>query len=174
MLIYLNRTGFNGLFRLNASGAFNVPVGRYRRPSIVSRERIRSVAEALSAPNVRLECGSFELACEIARPGDFLYFDPPYAPLSRTANFTSYTSARFGDDEQARLQAVAIDLADRGCHVLLSNSTAGTIAALYETNTEARAAGLRAHRVAARRSINSNPARRGQVEEYLITNVGGA
>src|SRR5260221_4889089 len=104
MLIYLNRTGFNGLFRLNARGAFNVPAGRYARPAIVNREKLAAVARALGGPRVRLEYGSFELARTIARAGDFLYCDPPYAPLSRTANFTSYTAARFDDADQVRLQ----------------------------------------------------------------------
>jgi DNA adenine methylase len=171
MLIYLNRTGFNGLFRLNASGGFNVPAGRYARPGIVNREKLLGAAEALSHPGVRLVFGSFESARDVAEAGDFLYVDPPYAPLSRTASFTSYTASRFGDDDQARLQQLVIDVARRGCHVLVSNSTASEIAALYEHNRDARAAGLRTHRVPARRAINSNASRRGTVEEYLITNI---
>jgi DNA adenine methylase len=171
MFIYLNRTGFNGLFRLNARGRFNVPIGRYTRPTILYRERLAAVAAALNGRRVRLEFGSFELAREVARRGDFLYCDPPYAPLSATANFTSYTAGRFDDQAQAQLQQLVIALAKRGCHVLLSNSTAPKIAALYDTNVEARGAGLRAFRVPARRAINSNAAKRGTVDEYLITNV---
>ena len=171
MFIYLNRTGFNGLFRLNARGGFNVPAGRYARPAIVNREKLVRVADALSSPGVRLVFGSFESARDIAEAGDFLYVDPPYAPLSRTANFTSYTSSRFGAEDQARLQQLVIDVARRGCHVLLSNSTASEIAALYDDNREARTAGLQTFRVAARRAINSNAARRGAVHEYLITNI---
>ena len=171
MLIYLNRTGFNGLFRVNARGAFNVPFGRYERPNIADRDKLAGVTEALSSQRVRLLWGSFESALEIAEPGDFLYFDPPYAPVSRTASFTSYTALRFDRDDQIRLQQTAIKLAQRGCHVLLSNSTAGDIAALYENSSEARAAGLRATRVPARRSINSNALGRGVVDEFLITNV---
>ncbi|HEY3042551.1 MAG TPA: Dam family site-specific DNA-(adenine-N6)-methyltransferase [Vicinamibacterales bacterium] len=171
MLIYLNRTGFNGLFRLNASGGFNVPAGRYARPGILNREKLLRAAEALSRPGVRLVFGSFESARDVAEAGDFLYVDPPYAPLSRTANFTSYTASRFGDDDQARLQQLVIDVARRGCHVLVSNSTASEIAALYEHNRDARRAGLRTLRVPARRAINSNAARRGTIDEYLITNI---
>jgi DNA adenine methylase len=174
MLIYLNRTGFNGLFRLNARGAFNVPAGRYDRPKIADREKLARVAHALSAARLRLVWGSFEIALGIAEAGDFVYFDPPYAPLSRTANFTSYTAPRFGAQDQRRLQQIVIALAGRGCHVLLSNSTADEIAALYEHSDEARAAGLRAIRVPARRAINSNAARRGPVEEFLITNYAPA
>jgi DNA adenine methylase len=171
MLIYLNRTGFNGLFRVNARGEFNVPAGRYERPKIADREKLARVAEALSAARLRLVWGSFDAVAEIAAPGDFVYFDPPYAPVSRTANFTSYTGPRFDAEDQQRLQRLAIVLARRGCHVVLSNSTAEEIAALYERNTDVLAAGLRAIRVPARRAINSNAARRGPVEEFLIANV---
>ena len=171
MLIYLNRTGFNGLFRLNSRGAFNVPAGRYDRPKIADRDKLARVADALSSTRLRLLWGSFETVLDVAEPGDFVYFDPPYAPLSRTANFTSYTAVRFDAADQQRLQRIVIALALRGCHVLLSNSTAGEIAALYEHNADAQAAGLRALRVPARRMINSNAARRGPVEEFLITNA---
>jgi DNA adenine methylase len=129
------------------------------------------VAEALSAQGVRLEHGSFEIGSEIAVPGDFLYIDPPYVPVSRTANFTSYTAAGFDAAAQERLQKMVIELAERRCHVLLSNSTAPQVSALYDTNRATREAGLRALRVPARRAINSNSARRGSVEEYLITNI---
>jgi DNA adenine methylase len=171
MLIYLNRTGFNGLFRVNARGEFNVPAGRYERPKIADREKLARVAAALSAARLRLVWGSFDVAAEIAAPGDFVYFDPPYAPVSRTANFTSYTGPRFDAADQQRLQRLVIVLARRGCHVVLSNSTAEEIAVLYERNADARAAGQRAIRVPARRAINSNAARRGPVEEFLIANV---
>lgn len=170
MLIYLNRTGFNGLFRLNARGAFNVPAGRYVRPAIVNRDKLFRVADALSSPGVRLVWGSFESARDLADASDFVYCDPPYSPVSRTANFTSYTASRFDADDQVRLQQLAIALAGRKCHVLVSNSTASEITALYDSD-DARAAGLRALRVPARRAINSNGARRGQVDEYLITNI---
>jgi DNA adenine methylase len=171
MFIYLNRTGFNGLFRVNASGEFNVPAGRYERPKIADRERLLGVAAALSRSGVQLVCGSFEHALEVAELGDFLYFDPPYAPLSATSSFTAYTAQRFDGVDQERLQQVVLTLAARGCHVMVSNSAADEIANLYDTNAEASAAGLRAHRVSARRAINSNAARRGPVSEYVITNT---
>ena len=170
MLIYLNRTGFNGLFRLNAQGAFNVPAGRYDRPRIANREKLARAAEALSSDGVRLVCGSFELTEQAASEGDFVYCDPPYAPTTATSNFTAYTAPGFGAAAQQRLQQMVIRLAARGCQVLVSNSTADEIAALYERNDDARAAGLRALRVPARRAINSNAARRGAVEEFLIYN----
>ena len=174
MLIYLNRTGFNGLFRVNARGEFNVPAGRYDRPTIVDRPKLFRVAHALAGKRVRLECGSFEIARTLAEAEDFLYVDPPYAPLSVTSSFTSYTAPRFAAADQRRLQAMIIELARRGCHVLLSNSTADEIAALYDADREVRDAGLRALRVPARRAVNSNSARRGHVEEYLITNIAGS
>jgi DNA adenine methylase len=170
MFLYLNRTGFNGLFRVNASGAFNVPPGRYERPRLVDRDRLTEVATALSAPGVELRRGSFEITRDIACAGDFLYFDPPYAPLTATANFTAYTAGKFDADDQVRLQQIVIELARRGCHIIVSNSTAKEIARLYDGNADARRAGFRAHRVAARRAINRDAARRGPVDEYVITN----
>src|SRR5262249_16594975 len=171
MLIYLNRTGFNGLFRVNARGAVNVPPGRYERPRIADREKLSRAAEALSGPRVRLIWGSFESVRDMASSGDFVYCDPPYAPLSATANFTSYTAPRFGAADQKRLQQLVVALARRGCRVLASNSPADAIAELYERNRTARAAGLRALRIPARRAINSNAAKRGPVDEFLITNI---
>ena len=171
MLIYLNRTGFNGLYRVNARGDFNVPVGRYAKPNIADRERIDGVSRVLRDASVTLRRGSFTDVLGIAEAGDFLYIDPPYAPLSATANFTAYTHPRFDRADQERLQQVVIDLARRGCFIVLSNSTAEAIGSLYDGNAAAAAAGLRAYRVPARRAVNSNAARRGVVEEYLITNV---
>ena len=171
MLIYLNRTGFNGLFRLNARGGFNVPPGRYDNPNIADRAKLTRAAEALRAPGVRLVWGGFERALEFARDGDFLYFDPPYAPMSRTANFTSYTAPGFDAADHVRLQEAVVLLARRGCYVLVSNSTAAEIGALYEASRDARAAGLQAFRVPARRAVNRDASRRGPVDEYLITNV---
>ncbi|MFN7983791.1 MAG: DNA adenine methylase [Vicinamibacterales bacterium] len=114
---------------------------------------------------------SFAEAERIAVAGDFLYIDPPHAPLSDTANFTSYTAARFDAASQTSLQQMVLELSRRGCQVLLSNSTAPVITSLYERNRDAKRAGLRALRVPARRAVNSNAARRGPVDEYLITNI---
>jgi DNA adenine methylase len=171
MLIYLNRTGYNGLFRVNQSGGFNVPPGRYVNPRITDGDLLRQVSATLAAPGVRLSLGSFETVVDRAAAGDFVYFDPPYAPLSPTANFRSYTARGFTDADQARLQQVAVTLAERGVTVLLSNSTAPVVLELFEADGAARAAGLRAVRVRARRAINTRPGRRGVVEELLVTNV---
>ena len=151
MFIYLNRTGFNGLFRLNSRGEFNVPAGRYANPRICDADNIRAVAEVLSTQGVKIRYGGFELALKRAKRNDLLYFDPPYAPVSDTANFTGYTAFGFTNDDQRQLQQVIIELAHRGCHVILSNSTAPIIRELYDENKATRKAGLQAHKVAARR-----------------------
>jgi DNA adenine methylase len=171
MFIYLNRTGYNGLFRLNADGAFNVPAGRYARPRICDADNLRRVSAALRLPGLVLAHRHFGEVVKAAEPGDFLYLDPPYAPMSRTANFTSYTSSPFGSREQAQLQQAVIELSQRGCQLVLSNSTATEITGLYATNAAVAAAGLRAHRVPARRAINSKAMGRGPVEEYIISNI---
>jgi DNA adenine methylase len=174
MLLYLNRTGYNGLFRLNGGGDFNVPVGRYARPTICDEPRLMTAARCLGERRLRLVCEPFADVLAGARRGDFVYLDPPYAPVSATATFTRYTAGGFSSADQRALQAVVVILAERGCHVLLSNSTAAEIAALYDSNDEVRRAGLQAIRVPARRAINSNADRRGDVLEYLVTNVPGA
>ena len=164
MFIYLNRTGYNGLFRLNSTGLFNVPRGRYKNPRICDEDNLRRVSSTLSRLSVQIEHAPFDAVLQQASAGDFVYFDPPYAPLSRTAHFTSYTSDGFGSEDQQRLQRVLIELAKKKCHVLLSNSTAAEIAALYDGNPVTEAAGLRANKVAARRAINSKASRRGHVD----------
>jgi DNA adenine methylase len=170
MLIYLNRTGYNGLFRLNADGGYNVPPGRYDRPRIVDRPLLESVSRILQAPHLRIEHAAFDRVLDSARAGDFVYFDPPYAPMSATANFRSYTAQGFDTTDQERLQRVVVALADRGVHVLLSNSTAPEVTRLYDRNAATRAVGLRAWRIPARRAINSKASARGPVRELLVSN----
>lgn len=171
MLIYLNRTGYNGLFRVNAQGEFNVPAGRHASLTICDADNLRRLSGALARPGLSLDVRLFADALADAGAGDFVYLDPPYAPVSRTAQFTSYTAPGFGSAEQAELQATVIDLARRGAHVLLSNSVAPEIRRLYADSAEARRVGLIATTVRARRAINSSASRRGPVLEYLITNV---
>ena len=170
MLIYLNRTGFNGLFRVNKAGAFNVPAGRYTNPRIVDENHLRDVAAALRSRGVTLVHGSFDGALRDAGKGDFIYCDPPYAPLSRTACFANYTANGFTLADQKRLQHALIAAAARGAHVVLSNSSAPDIERLYST-AEAKRAQLRIERVDARRAINSRAESRGPVTELVITNV---
>jgi DNA adenine methylase len=168
MLLYLNRTGYNGLFRLNAAGEFNVPAGRYDAPRIVNVERIRAAAVALAS--AALSRSRFEDALIHARAGDLVYLDPPYAPLSDTANFRSYTAAGFGDEDQRRLRDQVVHLAESGVQVILSNSTAPQILALYE-DRDVHRAGLRCFRVSARRAINTKANGRGPIDELVVTNA---
>ena len=171
MLVYLNRTGFNGLFRLNSKGQFNVPLGRYSNPRICDTDNLRHVAAVLSATTISIKQVRYVNGLAGAREGDFVYLDPPYAPLSATAQFTSYTSEGFSTADQHQLQRTVIRLARKGCWVLLSNSTAPEVAELYDGNRDAERANLHAYKIPARRRINSNAARRGPIFEYLITNI---
>ena len=170
MLIYLNRTGFNGLFRLNRRGEYNVPVGRYTNPHICDPDHVRSVAHALALDGVTLECIPFEQVLSEAGFGDFVYCDPPYAPLSRTATFAHYTAGGFNGRDQTRLQGAVLDVARRGASVLLSNSSAPEIVSAYGSR-RARAAGLTLQYVPARRAINSRSTLRGPVDELIVTNA---
>jgi len=170
MFIYLNRTGYNGLFRLNSSGDFNVPVGRYANPRICDEDKLRAAAGVLTASSVTLRLQSFTEVESAVGPGDLVYFDPPYAPLSPTARFTAYTAASFSADDQQSLQALVVRLAARECAVIVSNSTAEVVRDLYESRA-AREAGFVTHRIPARRAINSQGKKRGTVDEFVISNV---
>ena len=170
MFIYLNRTGFNGLFRLNHSGAFNVPAGRYVNPRVCDAPHLRAAAAALRMRGLTLTPSSFEDAIGQARTGDFVYCDPPYAPLSRTSLFAHYTAGGFTMADHRRLHTAVVGAVERGAVVVLSNSSAPEIVTLYSTR-DGRHARLRIERVKARRAINSQAARRGPIDELIITNV---
>lgn len=170
MLIYLNRTGFNGLFRLNKQGAFNVPAGRYVDPRICDADHLRAVAAAFGASGVSIDCAAFGATLSAARARDFVYCDPPYAPLSRTANFAQYTADGFTTRHHQALQQAVVAAARRGAVVLLSNSSAPEIEKAYGA-PEARRAGLTMQRVLARRAINSRASLRGPVDELIVTNA---
>jgi DNA adenine methylase len=170
MFIYLNRTGFNGLFRLNRSGGFNVPAGRYADPKICDPEHVRSVGRALSARGVILECLPFEKALTDAHEGDFIYCDPPYVPVSRTAHFAHYTAGGFNQADHRRLLAALVAAVRRGAAVVLSNSSAPAMLKAYGAST-VREAGLTVRSVPARRAINSRAALRGPVNELIVTNA---
>jgi DNA adenine methylase len=170
MLIFLNRTGFNGLFRLNRLGAFNVPAGRYKDPRICDPDHIRAVAGILRRPDLAIEHRGFDAALGDAGQGDFVYCDPPYAPLSKTSSFASYTAAGFAALDQQRLLQAVLQACRRGAHVVMSNSSAPEIETAYQTRA-ARQAKIAVHRVPARRAINSRAASRGPVDELIITNV---
>jgi DNA adenine methylase len=159
MFIYLNKTCYNGLWRVNRSGEFNVPMGRYRDPSVFDAAALHAASQLLRRAELR-HAGYREVA-ELAGPDDFVYFDPPYQPRSVTSSFTSYTSDCFGEDDQRELAATARALAARGCAVMVSNSDTPLIRELYaEFNIE---------RVACSRAINSRADSRGAVSEVLIT-----
>ncbi len=161
-MIYLNKTGYNGLYRVNRQGKFNVPFGRYKSPTYLDRENLLAVSQALR--EVQLLCAAFETVLERAEPGDWVYFDPPYVPLSRTANFTAYQAGGFGLDDHRRLRDICLELSRRGVYVMLSNSDTGIVRELYDyplfAITEVRAS----------RAINRNSTGRGKVTELLITN----
>ncbi len=173
MLIFLNRTGFNGLFRLNRRGGFNVPVGRYTNPRICDEAHLRAVASVLSSPSVTLALRSFDRTLADAGEGDFVYCDPPYAPLSPTSSFANYTADGFTSFDQRRLQQAVIAACARGAHVVVSNSSATEILKAY-TTPEARKVKLQVKPVPARRAINSRASSRGPVNELIISNVRAA
>jgi len=159
-LIYLNRTGYNGLYRVNSSGEFNVPYGSYKNPRILDQPRLLSAAEALQGVELAVE--DFESSCKKAKRGDFVYFDPPYVPVSKTASFAAYHSVAFTSAEHARLAETFARLIKRGVKTLLSNSDTPETRELYrefETHTVI---------VQATRAINSNATRRGSVPELLV------
>jgi DNA adenine methylase len=159
-LIYLNKTGFNGLYRVNSRGLFNVPFGRHVKPKVLDETRLRAASAALEKTDLRP--GDFRALSAGARKRDFIYFDPPYQPLSKTAYFTSYTSGSFGENDQRDLAALYTKLDRRGCLLMLSNSDTPLIRELY--------AGFHIHRVSARRNINSNSEKRGPVFEVVVLN----
>src|SRR5690606_32331042 len=113
-LIYLNKTGYNGLYRVNRQGRFNVPFGRYDNPKICNEPRLRAASEVLRARGISIKVADFEALSERARPGDAVYFDPPYVPLTKTASFTGYHSEAFGAEEHRRLAAAFDSLTRRG------------------------------------------------------------
>ncbi len=161
--IFLNRTAYNGLYRVNAAGRFNVPHGRYKQPRIVDVERLEEASKALR--NCRLRGDDFEEACRRAEPGDFVYLDPPYQPLTATSRFTSYTAASFGPSDQERLAGAFKNLTNRRVTAVLSNSDHETILDLYE------GLGYEIQRVSMARSINSKGNRRNPIRELLVSNI---
>jgi DNA adenine methylase len=173
MLIFLNRTGFNGLFRQNRAGGFNVPAGRYTNPTICDPDHLRSVAHAFKTPGVQIDLRPFDETLADAGAGDFVYLDPPYAPLSKTASFAHYTAGGFSHADQQRLLRAVIAACRRGARVVLSNSSAPEIVKAYQ-HPDATAAGLQLDYVAARRAINSRATARGVVNEVILTNVPAA
>lgn len=167
--IYLNRTCFNGMYRVNSKGQFNVPFGRYKNPIICDEDNLRAVSKTLK--DVEILNADYKDAVSKAKTGDFVYFDPPYYPVSPTSSFTSYTKDGFAEKEQTELRDTFAELSNRGCYVMLSNSDTTFIRNIYS--------GLKnvtITTVNAGRSINSKAAGRGKITELVITNypVGGS
>ena len=164
LLLYLNRTCFNGLYRENSDGEFNVPIGRYTDPDWERREEVKAASEVLD--NTRILNQDFEYILEKAKRDDLVYFDPPYEPMSPTEYFTNYAAEGFDRDDQERLLDVCTELDDRGIWVILSNS--GVMHDMYDD------AGFGVDLVGAKRSINSDGENRGEVDEIIATNVSEA
>ena len=159
-MIYLNKTCYNGLYRVNRSGQFNVPFGSYKHPTICDADNLRAASHVLQSANILL--GDYRMCLETAQAGDFIYLDPPYYPLSKTSSFTSYTQDGFTADDQARLAQTVRDLHKRGCYILQSNSDAPLIRDLY--------ADFRIETIPANRAINSKADKRGPINELVILN----
>jgi DNA adenine methylase len=159
-LIYLNKTCFNGLYRENSKGEFNVPMGRYKQPKVCDAATLQLAASALQC--AELACEEFTAILDHAEGDqDFVYFDPPYHPISSTSSFTNYSRYGFRSEDQERLQQTFTQLAQRGVQVMLSNSDCAFIHDLYQD--------FYIYRIQAARAINSNAQRRGKISELVIT-----
>ncbi len=161
-IIYLNKTCYNGLFRVNSQGQFNVPYGRYKNPDIVNEVTLRAVSNYFNKANITFKCGDFEETVKGARKGSFVYFDPPYDPISDTSSFTGYDLNGFNKEDQIRLKKLCDKLNERGVKFLLSNSATKFILGLYD--------GYNIEIVQANRAINSKGDKRGKVDEVLVKN----
>ena len=158
--IYLNKTCYNGLYRVNSKGEFNVPFGRYKNPNYCDNINLKTVSKALK--NTKIIHGSFELCLNYAKEADLLYLDPPYHPLSQTSSFTGYTKEDFGINYQKKLYEVYKKLDKRGCKLMLSNSYSDFILNLYKDYNKII--------LRAKRAINCDSSKRGKIREILITN----
>lgn len=163
-LLFLNRTCFNGLYRVNSKGIFNVPLGRYSNPNIVNEDNLRSVSQILQSERVSIRCRDFDAVLDDAKRGDLVYFDPPYQPVSETANFTSYTDHDFTSTDLLRLFELCQKLDSKGCKVLLSNSDSDEVSEIFSAKP------WKISRICANRSINSDSKKRTGHFELLIKN----
>jgi DNA adenine methylase len=162
-LLFLNKTCFNGLYRVNSKGKFNVPLGRYTNPNIVNKENLHAVSKTLQSSKIKISCRDFSSIIKDAKKGDFVYFDPPYQPVSDTANFTSYTHRDFTEDDLERLADLANQLNSKGCNVMLSNSNSKTVKKLFSSVWKIK-------EIKANRAINSNSQKRTGHKEIIIKN----
>ena len=159
-MIYMNRCCYNGLYRVNSKGQFNVPFGKYKNPNFCDEVNLLAVSKALK--NVKIIHGSFEVSLDYAEKADFIYFDPPYYPISKTSSFTSYTKENFGEESQKKLFDVFKKLDKIDCKLMLSNSYNNYIIDLYKDYNIIK--------LDERRAINCNAKRRGNIKVLLIMN----
>jgi len=163
-LLFLNKTCFNGLYRVNKKGQFNVPLGRYTNPNIVNKENLTEVSKILQSKKIKISCRDFEAVLDDAKKDDLVYFDPPYQPVSSTANFTSYTHRDFTEDDLERLADLGDQLNSKGCHVLLSNSNSKIVKDVFSKKY------WKISSIDANRAINSNAQKRTGHKEIIIKN----
>lgn len=161
-IIYLNKTCYNGLYRVNNAGEFNTPFGKYRNPNIVNEPVIRAVSKYLNSPQIQILNGDYELILRDIPTNSFVYLDPPYHPISESSNFTGYVQGGWNEEDQLRLRDICNRLNDNGIEFVLSNSASDFIREIYSDYI--------IHIVQASRAVNSNPSKRGQVGEFLIRN----
>lgn len=163
-IMYMLRVDFNGLYRVNSKNQFNVPYGRYKNPKIVDKELIESISEYLNNNSIKIMSGDFEKAVKEAQDGDFVYFDPPYIPLSETSAFTSYTHEGFSYEDQVRLRDCFKELDSKGVFVMLSNSSSPLAEELYKD--------FNIHKIEATRTNGAKSSSRGKITEIIVTNYG--
>ncbi|VQJ36672.1 modification methylase [Streptococcus pneumoniae] len=161
-ILYMLRVNFNGLYRVNSKNQFNVPYGRYKNPKIVDEELISAISVYLNNNQLEIKVGDFEKAIVDVRTGDFVYFDPPYIPLSETSAFTSYTHEGFSFADQVRLRDAFKRLSDTGAYVMLSNSSSALVEELYKD--------FNIHYVEATRTNGAKSSSRGKISEIIVTN----
>lgn len=161
-ILYMLRVNFNGLYRVNSKNQFNVPYGRYKNPKIVDEELISAISVYINNNQLEIKVGDFEKAIVDVRTGDFVYFDPPYIPLSETSAFTSYTHEGFSFADQVRLRDAFKRLSDTGAYVMLSNSSSALVEELYKD--------FNIHYVEATRTNGAKSSSRGKVSEIIVTN----
>ncbi len=167
LFIFLNKTCFNGLYRVNRKGLFNVPAGSYKNPLICDEKNLRAVSARLQ--NVRIVCGDYRKSADFIDDKTFVYFDPPYRPLTETAGFTAYTEDAFDDEKQIELSMFVREMNSRGARILVSNSDPGNVNP-YDSFFDDIYSGRNIRRVEAVRVINSKSERRGKIKELLISN----
>lgn len=161
-IMYLLRVDFNGLYRVNAKNQFNALYGNYKNPKIVNSELILAISDYLNSADIVITTGDFEKAVESVEAGDFVYFDPPYIPLSETSAFTSYTHEGFSYDDQVRLRDCFKRLDEKGAYVMLSNSSSPLVEELYKD--------FIVHKVDVTRTNGAKASSRGKISEIIVTN----